>query len=53
MPMPASSAAIECVFSNFGVIQTKLRNRLGLSKVDKLVACYRFLTSKDEIDRFQ
>ena len=27
--MPASSAAIERIFSNFGLIQTKLRNKLG------------------------
>jgi len=50
MSMPASSAAIERVFSNFGVIQTKLRNRLGLSKAAILVTCYRFLRGKDEID---
>ena len=42
--------AIEHVFSNFGVIQTKLRNRLGLSKAAKLVTCYQFLRGKDEID---
>ena len=43
MSMPASSAATEHVFSNFGVMQTKLRNRLGLFKAAKLVTCYRFL----------
>ena len=32
LSMPASSAAIERIFSNFGSIQTKLRNRLGLQK---------------------
>ena len=37
MSMAASLAAVERVFSNFGLIQTKLRNRLGLSKAAKLV----------------
>ena len=30
LSVPSSSASLERVFSNFGVIQTKLRNRLGL-----------------------
>jgi hypothetical protein len=30
--LPSSSAAIEPVFSNFGVIQTKLRSQLWLEK---------------------
>jgi len=28
------------IFSNFGAIQNKLRNRLGLEKAAKLVSCY-------------
>jgi hypothetical protein len=35
--MPSCSAAIERIFSNFGMIQSKLRNRLGLAKAGKLV----------------
>ena len=50
MSYPASSAAIERVFSNVGVIQTKLWNRLELQKTAKLVMCYRFLHGKEEID---
>jgi hypothetical protein len=50
MSCPASSAASQRIFSNFGVIQTKLRNRLGLQKTAKLVMCYRFLHGKEEIE---
>ena len=50
MAMPASSASIERVFSNFGLIQSKLRNRLGVQKAAKLVACYRILRGKEELD---
>lgn len=39
LDMPSNSAAIERVFSNFGFIQTKLRNRLGLEKASTLVYC--------------
>ena len=49
LQMPASSAGIERVFSNFALIQTKLRNRLGLEKAGKLVFCYRML-STGELD---
>jgi hypothetical protein len=48
--MPSSSAAIERIFSNFGMILSKLRNRLGLVQAGKLVFCYRMLRGKDEID---
>ena len=50
MGMPASSASIERIFSNFGLIQTKLRNKLGIQKCAKLVFCYRMLRGKDEIE---
>lgn len=50
LKMPSSSASIERVFSNFGLIQTKLRNRLGLQKASKLVFCYCYLRGKAEID---
>ena len=44
LSMPASLAATERFFSpNFGMIQSKLRNRLGISKAAKLVYCYRML----------
>ena len=32
------------------MIQSKLRNRLGLAKEGKLVFCYRMLRGKDEVD---
>jgi hypothetical protein len=48
--MPSCSAAIERIFSNFGMIQSKLRNRHGLVKAGKLVFCYRMLRGKNEID---
>ena len=47
--MPSSLAAIERIFSNFVMIQSKLRNRLGHVKAGKLVFCYRMLRGKDEI----
>jgi hypothetical protein len=50
LEMSPSSAAIERIFLNFGMIQSKLRNRLGLVKAGKLVFCYRMLWGKDEID---
>lgn len=50
LSLPSSSAAIERVFSNFGQIQSKLRNQLGLDKAAKLVACYRQLRGKTELD---
>ena len=47
---PPSSASIERVFSNFGVIHSKMRNRLGNKKAPKLVFCYRMLRGDKEID---
>ena len=37
----ASSASIERVFSTFGLVHSKLRNRLGIEKAAKLVFCFR------------
>ena len=37
---PASSAGLERLFSSFGLVHTKLRNRLGIEKVAKLVKVY-------------
>ena len=38
------------IFSNFGAIQTKLRNRLGLEKAAKLVSSYREPHGVAELD---
>ena len=46
----ASSASLERVFSSFGLIMTKLRNRLGLAKAQKLVFVYRMLRGPKESD---
>ncbi|XP_031328801.1 uncharacterized protein LOC116159856 [Photinus pyralis] len=43
---PASSAAIERIFSTFGLVWSKLRNKLGASKVEKLVKIYRYCQIK-------
>jgi len=40
---PASSAAIERIFSNFGYSHSKLRNRFGTTTAAKLIFCYRML----------
>lgn len=39
----ASTADVERVFSSFGVVQSKLRNRLGLEKAAKLVFLFKML----------
>jgi len=48
--LPLSSAAIEQVFSNNGLVQSKLRNELGMKKAAKLVTCYRQLHGTVELD---
>ena len=45
----ASSAGIERLFSTFGYIHSKIRNRLGIEKAAKLVFVYRMLNVKKEI----
>ena len=47
---PASSASIERVFSSFGAIHNKVRNRLGNAKASKLVFCYRMLRGGNDLD---
>ena len=39
----ASSAGVERIFSTFGLIQSKIRNRLGTEKAGKLVHIYKQL----------
>ena len=43
----ASSASIERVFSTFGLVHSKIRNRLGVEKASKLVFLHRVLTKED------
>ena len=45
-----SSASIERIFSSFGLIHNKIRNRLGVEKAAKLVFCYRMLRGKEDLD---
>jgi len=45
---PPSSVSIERIFSCFGAIHTKIRNRLGNEKTAKLVFCYRMLLDFDD-----
>ena len=42
----ASSAGIERIFSTFGFVHSKIRNRLGTSKAGKLVFLYKLLNMK-------
>lgn len=42
-----SSASIERVFSTFGFVHSKLRNRLGVEKAGKLVFIFRLLNTVD------
>ena len=46
-------ASIERVFSTFGHIHSKLRNKLGVQKAAKLVLCYRMLRGGSEPDYWQ
>jgi hypothetical protein len=50
LSIPASSASIERIFSNFSFIHTKLRNRLGVQRATKLVFCYRMLRGTHDMD---
>ena len=43
----SSSAGLERLFSSFGFVHTKLRNRLGNEKVAKLVKVYCHLREKN------
>lgn len=45
---PASSASIERYFSTFGLVWSKLRNRLGVDRATKLVKVYRHLHTKSK-----
>ncbi|CAL1672891.1 unnamed protein product [Lasius platythorax] len=47
----ASSASIERLFSAFGLVHTKLRNRLGVEKASKLVTILKALNKKGKIDQ--
>ena len=42
----ASSSGIERIFSTFGFVHSKLRNRLGTEKAGKLVFLYKLLNMK-------
>jgi len=44
-----SSAGVERIFSTFGLVHSKLRNRLGVEKAGKLVFIYKLLNSKSLI----
>ena len=48
--LPSSSAAIERVFSNFGLVQSKWRNHFSLEKAAKHVTCYRQLRRNAELN---
>ena len=47
---PASSAGLERLFSSFGLIHTKLRNKLGNEKVAKLLKVYTSLRDDNSIN---
>ena len=47
---PCSSSSIERIFSNFGLIHSKFRNRLGVQRAAKLVMCYRMLRGSYDLE---
>ncbi|KAG5668743.1 hypothetical protein PVAND_016670 [Polypedilum vanderplanki] len=51
--MVASSAAAERVWSSFGFIHTKLRNRLSSNRVDKLISIYVNNALISKLDNFE
>jgi hypothetical protein len=54
MSAVAASAGVERVFSSYGLVQSKLRNKLGTLKAAKLVFLFRSLNCDKENDfRFQ
>ena len=46
----ASSASVERIFSRFGLVHSKLRNRLGVEKAAKLVFLYKTLNKDIDIN---
>lgn len=45
----ATTANVERIFSSFGVVQSKLRNRLGLEKAAKLVFLFKMLNPNNPV----
>lgn len=43
----ASSAGVERIFSSFGLIHSKLRNRLGPEKAGKLVFLFQIMNKQE------
>lgn len=52
MKIPASSAQIERVFSNWSFIHSDLRNRLTAERSQKLISIYYSLKMMDEWDEY-
>ena len=44
----ASSAGLERLFSTFGLVHSKIRNRLGVEKSAKLVAVFKTLNGEEK-----
>ena len=45
----AATAGLERIFSSFGLIQSKLRNRLGNEKASKLVFIFKYLNQNTDV----
>jgi len=46
----ASSSGVERVFSSYGLVHSKLRNRLGTEKAAKLVFLFKILNMNKNVD---
>ena len=51
MVATASSESVERVFSRFGLVHSKLQNRLEVDKAGKLVFVYKIINDKANYDR--
>ena len=45
-----SSASVERIFSSFGLVHSKIRNRLGIQKASKLVFLFKVFNSEVSVD---
>ena len=53
MSAVASSSGVERVFSSYGLVHSKLRNRLGTEKAAKLVFLFKTMNAHTSADDYE